>query len=300
MVEAIGEGNFNVNFIPNVVGDHHQLLADRLDGSKVVWFGIIPKPAVAYDAPPHGAHPAFTDGSRYGPFSFEIKVNTAFERYCQITNIEGFQNLFFYRVDEDIYPRERSVIIVVSAVAITGLTAFIPDADSVPCVRQQNNDGINWEWECEDFDAYQNNVTKIYFQLEFLFVFPAGLEGEFPNFTFVVGDAANDGIDCLAKSNFHENASICIPFQNRWDDVRKSLTCIMVANRSGGRSKVRQRNYDQALARHGLKRFDGWAGVNEAICNAGGCNNPSFVTERAGNGVQTKAFADEKLAYIFA
>jgi hypothetical protein len=44
MVEALGEGNFKVNFVPNQVGGHHAILAANLAENRVVWFGIIPRP----------------------------------------------------------------------------------------------------------------------------------------------------------------------------------------------------------------------------------------------------------------
>lgn len=300
MVENLGEGNFQVNFVPNEVGSHHRAFANTLAANRVVWFGIIPNPQEAYRAPLHGAHPAFNAGSRYGPFSFQINVNTVFEKYRQLCNAENFQALFFYRIIEDqIYSRERSEIIVVSAVEIFGLTSFIPAAESTPCSRSEADGNATWEWTCQNFQSYQDNETHDYYQLEFVFVFAAQEDGEFPTFSFTVGINPDLDLECLATSNRHEEASICIPFQNRWNDERKGLTCIMVKH-PGSRSTVRARSYQQALLRHGLNKYDGWRGIHTAICEKGGCNNPQFAVDRSGNGVQTAAFAAGKLEEIFA
>ena len=64
---------------------------------------------------------------------------------------------------------------------------------------------------------------------------------------------------------------------------------------NGGRSTVRARTFDQAITFHRLERRSGWAGVNSAICEAGGCNNPKFTNR----GLQTEIFAQAKLLNIF-
>jgi hypothetical protein len=217
-----------------------------------------------------------------------------FEKYRQLSNANNFQDLCFYRVTENlIYPLERSEIIVVSAVQIPKLTPFIP-ADEPPCLRNEIDGNATWQWSCQGFQAYQDNQTRDYYQLEFVFVFAAQEDGEFPNFSFTVGIDPKPDIECLATSSQHENASICIPFQNRWNDQRKGLTCKMVPN-PGGRSSVRRRKLAQALQHHGLNSHNDWSDVNNAIREAGGCNNPRFVEHDAGSGVQTAVFAKKKL-----
>lgn len=291
MVEVVNDGEFQGNFTPSRVGQHHQLLAQAFgDVFRVVWFGIVPN--FQYQAAEGiEAHPAFNDGSRYGPFSFEADVNVVFGKYQQLYNVENFGSLFFYRVTEnDIYSLERCEIIVVSGVAIEHLhlQAFTPTA--APCVRTQNG---TWQWMCEGFESYQDGETANYYQLEFAFAF-AETNGAFPALSLSIASVASPAaVECRLRANPHENASICIPFQNRWDDVRKGLTCIMVHNANGGRSTVRARNYAQHLAHHGLNESAGWAGVNAAICDAGGCNNPRYP------GGQTRKFATAKVEMIF-
>lgn len=299
--QQINDGQHEVSFKPNAVSAHHELLAHTLGelDLHVIWFGITPE--FEYKPPFQGEHhPAFAKGSRYGPFSFGININTVLQRYQEHYQVY-MEDLFFYLVAEhDAYPRERSDIIVVSAIPLAGLQEFVPN--QAPCIRRENRyDEPSWQWICPRFDAYQNGDTNEYFNLEFAFVMAIGADGEYPALNFTV--AKVPGAECHLTANSHQTASFCIPFLKRWDKDRKELS-VIIDEHPGRPPTVRRRSYDEALEYFGMDQFAGWPRICEVISNEGGCNNPlkhsNHIHHSHHYGLQTQEFAIRKIHQIFA
>ncbi len=294
MVQRIDNERYFVHFKQSPVGGHHASLVSCLSEELgLVWFGITPmdrddSPYVLNSMGQNGfdclrMHPVFEESSRYGPFTFELELNTVFQSYCHQMNLENVDDMFFYRVIQDQYKQERSDIVVVSAFQIPELNHF--RQMNIPLRQRADNPAI-WEWLCEDFYDYESCRINEYRLLEFAFIIPLQCRC----FSFTVTNDPNDcRSQCLLKSNSHENAHICIPYNCKWGASR-----IMLAKKVVQLIKPYKH---KCLTLQDIIKLNQ---ANDTLLIKGACNNPPFAEEvREGLGIQDKFFADQIIKNMF-